>query len=351
MGFTRILNTDLTGKRVSELSDIPEMNTTELKERFDMVSKDVIIPKHNKLVDELEAETGADGIGASLPEGIEAEKKVGSILKAIGEKIKRLELSGTSYNRLVDLFKNVNSVSDSVSDNSQQLPTGKAIVAYVKKLGSGDMQSAIYDQNNDGIVDDSERLGGETPDRYQKVTDQTLQTKSKTVPGAINELNDRKVSVVNPMEATEAGQVADALKTKEAIEKVEENFFTAANVIGDAIAALGVEVPEETSLLEMAPIIENQLYKRVITETRTGSTQIAYNRSISYNTKVITFDSPTQGIPTVSVSSYDTDCRASVVGGSVTRSGFTLRIDPTDGWTNAGSAQATVIYTATYTRQ
>lgn len=32
--------------------------------------------------------------------------------------------------------------------------------------GSGDMLKAVYDSNNNGIVDDSEMLGGKTPDQY-----------------------------------------------------------------------------------------------------------------------------------------------------------------------------------------
>ena len=32
--------------------------------------------------------------------------------------------------------------------------------------GSGDMLKAVYDSNNNGVVDDSEKLGGKTPDQY-----------------------------------------------------------------------------------------------------------------------------------------------------------------------------------------
>ena len=32
--------------------------------------------------------------------------------------------------------------------------------------GSGDMLKAVYDSNNNGIVDDAEKLGGKTPDQY-----------------------------------------------------------------------------------------------------------------------------------------------------------------------------------------
>lgn len=56
-------------------------------------------------------------------------------------------------------------------------------------MGTGDMLRSVYDTNNNGIVDNSERLGGRTSDNYQLKTDETLQTNNKTVVGAINELN------------------------------------------------------------------------------------------------------------------------------------------------------------------
>lgn len=56
-------------------------------------------------------------------------------------------------------------------------------------MGTGDMLRSVYDTNNNGIVDNAERLGGRTSDNYQLKTDTTLQTNNKTIAGAINELN------------------------------------------------------------------------------------------------------------------------------------------------------------------
>ena len=51
MNFTKILESDKTGKKISELSDIPELTADELKERFDAFPN-MIVEKHNKLVDD-----------------------------------------------------------------------------------------------------------------------------------------------------------------------------------------------------------------------------------------------------------------------------------------------------------
>lgn len=56
-------------------------------------------------------------------------------------------------------------------------------------MGTGDMLRSIYDTNDDGVVDNAEKLGGKSADEYQLKADTTLQTNNKTVVGAINELN------------------------------------------------------------------------------------------------------------------------------------------------------------------
>lgn len=64
MALTKILPADLTGKGVVGLPDTPGLSTTEMQEKFDEIANDVIVPKHNSLVDDLEATSGAANIGA-----------------------------------------------------------------------------------------------------------------------------------------------------------------------------------------------------------------------------------------------------------------------------------------------
>lgn len=53
MAFNKITSTDTQGKGVSGLSDTPGLSTTAMQAKFDELSKDVIIPKYNALIDEL----------------------------------------------------------------------------------------------------------------------------------------------------------------------------------------------------------------------------------------------------------------------------------------------------------
>ena len=70
-------------------------------------------------------------------------------------------LSIDKFNAVVD------AVGDVVTNDDTKLPTMKAIVDYVVSMGGGDMTKAVYDTDDDGVVDDSERLGGEAPTHYR----------------------------------------------------------------------------------------------------------------------------------------------------------------------------------------
>ena len=205
MAFEKIENADLIGKMIAELADVPELTADELKKRFDAASKDVIIPKFNKLIDALAAVSAASNIGMNPPEGITAEQNIAAVIAALAVSVKsNSESSHThsnkavidaitadvkkKYDDLVSLFSAIKTISNVVKDDSTLLPTGKAIVDYVKELGGGDMLKATYDSDDDGVVDDASKLGGQAPAYYQKSTDNTLQTDNKTVTGAINEV-------------------------------------------------------------------------------------------------------------------------------------------------------------------
>ena len=63
MAFTKITGSDTAGKGVVGLPDTPGLSTAAMQAKFDELATDVIIPKHNSLIDELEATTAAASIG------------------------------------------------------------------------------------------------------------------------------------------------------------------------------------------------------------------------------------------------------------------------------------------------
>ena len=54
MALTKITEADLVNKGVVGLPDTPALSTMEMQEKFDEIALDVIVPKHNGLIDELE---------------------------------------------------------------------------------------------------------------------------------------------------------------------------------------------------------------------------------------------------------------------------------------------------------
>ena len=79
MGFTKFnVNADFNGKGAMSLPDQPTISASALKAKFDEPSRDVIAPKVNTIVGELEATTSAANLGATAPAG-----RTGSTVQAV----------------------------------------------------------------------------------------------------------------------------------------------------------------------------------------------------------------------------------------------------------------------------
>ena len=182
MAFEKITDTSLANKGVTGLPDVPGLSTAEMQAKFDELSRDVIIPKLNEIVDGL----NGDEVGLSSKiENPETKEKdvIQNVVNAIYQIVKEnsdkrhvhenketldkvtAELYD-SINALVSMFNGISAVDKTVTADDTKIPTSGAIVNYVTELGAGDMQKAIYDKNNTGIVDDAEKLGGVAPEEY-----------------------------------------------------------------------------------------------------------------------------------------------------------------------------------------
>lgn len=182
MAFEKITENSLVNKGVTGLPDVPGLTTTEMQTKFDELSRDVIIPKLNEIVDGL----NGDEVGLSSQiENPETKEKdvIQNVVNAIYQVVKENsdkrhdhENKETldkvtselyeSITELVSMFNGISAVDKTVTADDSKIPTSGAIVNYVTELGAGDMQKAIYDKNNTGIVDDAEKLGGVAPEEY-----------------------------------------------------------------------------------------------------------------------------------------------------------------------------------------
>jgi len=84
-------------------------------------------------------------------------------------------------NLAIDKFNAVvDAVGDIVVNDPQKLPTMKAIVDYVVSMGGGDMTKAVYDTDNDGVVDNAEALDGHSATYFKNQYEVSLPTTGYT---------------------------------------------------------------------------------------------------------------------------------------------------------------------------
>ena len=254
MAFNKITDAGLVGKGVIGLPDTPNLSTTEMQNKFEETSRDVVIPKINEVIEGLNGSEVSNSSKAinpvsgneesfqntfnalkkytddevtkertkasdelkvhtdnkENPHAVTAEQ-VNSYTKQVvddklSDKVDKVEGKGLStndydnsekekladanskkhehsnksvldsitdtllsaLNRIATIFSTITGVTTSVVNDDTVIPTSGAIVDYVTSLGGGDMTKAEYDADGDGVVDDSDKLGGQLPSYYAK---------------------------------------------------------------------------------------------------------------------------------------------------------------------------------------
>jgi hypothetical protein len=161
MAFPKITQEDLVNKGVTGLPDVPNLSVSDMQHKFDELGREVIPPKHNALVDALEAKTASADLGATVDDDYsflltsesleeDADTKVQALINVILKECQALDIPVSS---LSTIFTGITAVVDTISDDDEKIPTAGAIVDYVQQMGGGDMTKAVYDANDDGIAD------------------------------------------------------------------------------------------------------------------------------------------------------------------------------------------------------
>lgn len=97
MAFTKITNADTANKGVVGLPDTPGLSATNMQKKFDELATDVIIPKHNSHIDELEATTAAASIGATATAHSVGQTTVQGVLNSLDSAITSEDASLKAY--------------------------------------------------------------------------------------------------------------------------------------------------------------------------------------------------------------------------------------------------------------
>lgn len=95
MSFTKILPADLNSRGATTLPNQPTISSTALKQEFDAPAKEVVAPKFNNLITELEATTAAADIGGVAPTG-RTGSKIQTILNSISSDLATAETAISS---------------------------------------------------------------------------------------------------------------------------------------------------------------------------------------------------------------------------------------------------------------
>ena len=152
MSFTTITNLDLANKGVTTLPDTPDMEASELKQRFDSLGN-LCVSKIKTLVSELEAETASVSLGASIPEGLPAgAKKVQSIIDALNVIVQQnaecrhnhanMDVLNSISEDDIDSYDQTalklqgKTIENIVHNSDSEVPTSGAIIRYINsRLG------------------------------------------------------------------------------------------------------------------------------------------------------------------------------------------------------------------------
>jgi len=294
MAFSKITDADRLNKGVTGLSDTPNLETSEMQRKFDELAN-LSIDRFNNHIDEISANTGAANIGAAVPDGFTADNTVQSVLHAIARGTSdNTAISHTHTNKSVldlitaavkagydhvsTVFGRITSVTQSVTDSTQAVPTGHAVVNYVSRMGGGDMQKATYDINENGKVDvaeDAEKFGGELPTYYATKTE----LDGKLDGDSLDTDYDAVITVGSPTSAP-ADSVIKTLYTnvQAQLAQMSANFLVGCRKIANAITAQGVPTAENASPDTMATnigILADQKYAagQVVTYQQIGNTK------------------------------------------------------------------------------
>lgn len=140
MAFVKISEQELGAVGVELLDDQPEMQPDAMKAKFEETAKQLLAPKHNTLVEQLEAETAAASLGAAMPTGLSGQtaKTVQAVLAALMAYIQAHEQKDD----------NPHDVTAAQTGAYTKAETDSAINAKITQIGAGDMAKATYDPQN-----------------------------------------------------------------------------------------------------------------------------------------------------------------------------------------------------------
>lgn len=228
MGFTRITEEDIKNKGVSGLPDTPNLSVSEMQAKFEELETDVIIPKFNELVDELESGTAAANIGIVPPDGF----------------------TGNTVQGLVDEFsETLNNVDDAKHSHSNKV----VIDRFTAPGNTGPDGHLKY--NNECVVMDNDLKDGDSiiVERQDNMYRMTIKPKSITDDMLVTDF-----AKVIEERATELSESISELESEVA------NTYATKEEVADSLAELETEVAKTYATKNELSTEEMNLYRNIM---------------------------------------------------------------------------------------
>ncbi len=205
MAFTKISESELKSRGATTLPNQPQISASALKQEFDAPAKEVVAPKFNNLIDELEATTAAASIGVVTPLG-RTGTTVQDVLNDISADIEEaVEDAHTHDNK---------EVLDKFSEDSSGKPTydGSVISGAVESV-NGKTGEVVLNASDVGALPDDTSIPSALADLTDDSTHRVVTDTEKSGWDAKADVSDIPTSLSGLQDDSTHRLVTDTEKT------------------------------------------------------------------------------------------------------------------------------------------
>lgn len=205
MAFTKITNAELNSRGATTLPNVPTIGATALKQEFDAPAKQVVAPKFNNLIDELQASTASADLGASAPTG-RTGATVQGVLNSLSTDLGNVEAQSHSHPN--------KAVIDKFADDGTGLTYDGSPISGAVDSVNGQTGEVVLSATDVGALPNSTPIPTKTSDLTNDsgfVTSSDLPTKTSDLTNDSNFVADASyVHTDNNYDATAKGIVDGA---------------------------------------------------------------------------------------------------------------------------------------------
>lgn len=155
MAFTKITNVELNSRGATTLPNQPTISASALKQEFDAPAKNIVAPKFNNLIDELEAVTSAASLGAVAPTG-RTGTTVQGVLNSLSTDLGNVETSSHTHSN--------KTVIDKFADDGTGLTYDGSPISGAVDSVNGQTGVVVLDATDVGALPDDTVIPSNTSD-------------------------------------------------------------------------------------------------------------------------------------------------------------------------------------------